>query len=206
MGLYKNIIFPWSYDLILRMPTLDKWREKVLKNAKGDILEIGIGTGQNLPYYPKEVKRITAIEPNPGMHKQIKKKLPDLEIEVDLHLCSSTKLPFEDNSFDSVISTLVLCSIEELSTALNEIKRVLKPEGSFLFFDHGKSCDAHIYKWQKRLNPFWMAIGDGCKLDVPIEEEIKKAGFSISHLEKFYLEKAPKTHAYVYTGVAKKTN
>lgn len=201
MKLYRNYIFPLIYDYFLTNKHLHACRKKLLSNAHGKILEIGIGTGQNLIYYPSSINSLWGLDPNPGMHKQLVKKLKLSPLELQYHQGYCEKLPYDNDCYDCVISTLVLCSVSEISQSLQEIRRVLKPQGKFLFLEHGKSSEERLYKRQVALSPYWKYVGDGCQLHIDMEFEIKKV-FSTVNLEKFYLEKAPKTLASMYLGQA----
>lgn len=204
MGLYNDVIFPRFYDLFVRHKAFDEKRAGTLSKARGRILEIGVGTGLNLDQYPGSVNKITAIEPNPGMKKEFLRKADNHRLQVDFKLVGAEKMPFDNEEFDTVISTITLCSIPHLQEALTEIFRVLKPNGQFLFLDHGLSCEKAVAKYQKILNPFWKVFGAGCQLTIDIEKEIKFAGFKIQSLEKYHIEKAPKFIGSVYEGVALK--
>ncbi len=202
MGIYSNVLFPWAYDRLAKRLHLDERRATQLSSATGRVLELGIGTGLNLPFYPESVREIFAIDPNPGMKKQLVKKLRSSAVRVHLVQAPAERLPFADSRFDSVITTLVLCSIPDLARALAEVRRVLTPNGQFLFLEHGASPDAKVAKWQKRLNWIQRRIGAGCRLDVPVSEALATAGFRFAKLERYYLEGDPKTHGYIYEGTA----
>jgi ubiquinone/menaquinone biosynthesis C-methylase UbiE len=176
----------------------------VLAGAYGDVLEIGFGTGLNLPYYPREVHRLTAVDPNPGMHRLAQKRIKQRGIEVDQQVVSGERLPFENNRFDSVISTFTLCSIEEVPQALREVYRVLKSGGMFLFLEHGLSPEPSVQKWQRRLNWLQVRLANGCHLDRDMKALVAAQPFASVEVEEFYLERTPKTHGYLYRGVATK--
>lgn len=202
MSLYKNIIFPWCYDKVLKCPSLDIKRQEVVSKASGQVLEIGIGTGQNLPFYPGAISEISAIDPNPGMHQQLEKKLLESKVKVNAQVSPCEHLPFADCTFDTVVSTLVLCSVNDIQKSLGEIHRVLKSGGKFIFFEHGLSPAKSTAKWQQRLTPLWSKVGDGCRLNVNMEEEISQSALKIKELDKFYLNQAPKFISFVYSGIA----
>lgn len=204
MGLYSHWIFPRLCDLLLGSQFVGKYREGLLASVGGNVLEIGFGTGLNLPYYPKEVRKITVVDPNTGMHRLARKRIRDSGIEVDQRVLSSERLPFEDKSFDCVVSTFTLCSIDDVTKALSEVHRALKPGGCFLFLEHGLSPDSGVQKWQHRLNWLQMRLGDGCQLDRDMGQLIAAQPFRSVEIEKFYMEKMPKTHGYAYRGIATK--
>jgi ubiquinone/menaquinone biosynthesis C-methylase UbiE len=175
-----------------------------LAAADGDILEIGFGTGLNLAHYPRHVRKIVTVDPNPGMHRKAAKRVQQTGIEVDRRLLSSEQLPFADGSFDCVVSTFTLCSIDDVGKAVAELHRVLKPGGRMLVMEHGLSSDPGVQKWQRRLNWLQKRIGDGCNLDRDMRKILAAQPFARLDLDEFYLEKTPRTHGYLYRGVATK--
>ncbi|MEX1028130.1 MAG: class I SAM-dependent methyltransferase [Candidatus Paceibacterota bacterium] len=204
MSLYSRLIFPRLCDFSLDQPFVAKHRSELLSNASGEVLEIGIGTGLNLPCYPKEVRRITAVDPNPGMHCRAQMRAQEAGIEVDKRLLKTEELPFDDDRFDCVVSTFTLCSIENVSSALGEIFRVLKPDGRFLTLEHGLSPEPSVQKWQRRLNWLQQRLADNCHLDRNLRQLLEQQPFGSAELDEFYLEKTPKTHGYLYRGVGTK--
>ena len=204
MGFYAQVIFPHLCDFLLDNPFVAKYRRELLANANGNILEIGFGTGLNLPYYPEPIRKITVVDPNPGMCRRAQKRIAQAGIEVDQRIVSGERLPFGDDTFDSVVSTFTLCSIENVNQALDEVYRVLKPGGHFLFLEHGLSPEATVQRWQRRLNWLEMRLGDGCRLDRNIKELVAARPFASVRIEEFYMEKNPKTHGYMYRGSALK--
>ncbi len=202
MGLYSQFIFPRLCDFALNTQAVAKHRQELLVHADGKILEIGFGTGLNLPHYPERVRRLTIIDPNRGMNRLAQKRIKQRPIEIDPHLLSSENLPFEDGHFDCVVSTFTLCSIEDVCQAITEIYRVLRPGGKFLFLEHGLSPDPRVQRWQRRLNWLQKRIGDGCRLDRNIKELVTGQPFSSVNTDEFYLDKTPKTHGYLYQGTA----
>ncbi len=202
MGFYAQVIFPRLCDFLLDKPFVAKYRRELLANASGNILEIGFGTGLNLPCYPEHIRKITVVDPNPGMCRRAQKRIAQVGIEVDQRIVSGERLPFGDNTFDSVISTFTLCSIEDVNQAVDEVYRVLKPGGRFLFLEHGLSPEANIQRWQRRLNWLEMRLGEGCRLDRNIKELVAARPFASTRVEEFYMEKNPKTHGYMYRGTA----
>ncbi|SHH37351.1 Methyltransferase domain-containing protein [Clostridium collagenovorans DSM 3089] len=173
-------------------------RKGVLSKAHGKILEIGIGTGTNLPLYPSEVKRITAVD-------SYIRNVPSSLIKVDLINESACKMSFPENTFDTVVSTFALCSIDDLEISLNEIYRVLKPGGQFLFLEHGKSKNKYVSYIQNTFNPLYNIFAYGCNINRSYVNEIEKSGFVI---EESVYEKAPIypriLEGYIYRGVARK--
>jgi ubiquinone/menaquinone biosynthesis C-methylase UbiE len=183
-------------------PYIKEGRKNLLKNVSGEVLEIGFGTGLNLPHYPSSVTKLTIIDKNPGMNKQAQERISASKIKVENKVINGEELPFEDKSFDSVVSTFTLCSIEDVDKSLKEIYRTLKPDGKFFFQEHGLANDPKIRKWQNRLNPFQKVWADGCNLNRDIKFLIEKSGFNLIEFKNYFLEKGLKTHTFMYEGIA----
>jgi ubiquinone/menaquinone biosynthesis C-methylase UbiE len=204
VGFYSKFIFPHLCDLALGQERVAKYRRELLADVGGDILEIGFGTGLNLAHYPAHVRKIVTVDPNPGMNRRAMRRIQEARIEVDHRMLSGERLPFQDRAFDCVVSTFTLCSIDNVNGALKEVFRVLRPDGRFFFFEHGQSPEPRIQKWQRRLNWLEMRIGEGCRLDRKIRELIAGEPFASIKMNEFYMEKSPKTHGYIYRGIATK--
>ena len=204
MGLYSRLVFPWLCDLTLRTPNVAKHRQELLADASGEILEIGFGTGLNLPHYPQHVRRITVVDPNPGMHRLAKRRIEQFGIEVDDRLVGGEQLPFDQGTFDCVVSTFTLCSVQGVVQALSEVWRVLKPGGRFLFLEHSLSPDPKIEKWQRRLNWIQRRLAGNCHLNREIKMLLTNRPFASVEAVEFYLDQTPRTHGYVCQGVASK--
>lgn len=202
MGFYSHVIFPRLCDLLLNRPFVATHRQRLLATAHGDVLEIGFGTGLNLPHYPAAVHTITAVDPNAGMHWLAQRRVRRSRIEVHQRVLNGERLPFEDNRFDCVVSTFTLCSIVNVGQALSEVYRVLRRGGRFLFLEHSLSPDPSVQKWQHRLNWLEMRIADGCRLDRSIRELVAAQPFRTLSVEVAYLVHMPKTHGYIYRGIA----
>ena len=177
-------------------------RKDTLSEVKGEILEIGFGTGMNLLYYPAHVRKITGVDININIHSKAEKRLKSSPIKVDYHTVSAELLPFPSQTFDAVVSTFTLCSIKNIHRALSEITRVLKLNGRFFFAEHGLSHDYQVQKWQHRLNPINKALSCGCNLNRNIKELVESCDLKILKLDQFYLEKTPKIFGYMYKGIA----
>jgi ubiquinone/menaquinone biosynthesis C-methylase UbiE len=204
VGFYSQVIFPRLCDFLLDTSLVIEQRRKLLVSASGNILEIGFGTGLNLPHYPVHVRKITTVDPNPGMRRLSQKRIRAATIEVDQRLLAGERLPFEDSTFDCVVSTFTLCSIDDVQQALREAYRVLKPGGSYLLLEHGLSPEPRVQKWQRRLNWLQMRLGDGCRLDRNMRELVQGNPYAAVEIDEFYLEKMPKTHGYMFRGKATK--
>lgn len=166
-------------------------RRNVLTGARGRVLELGAGTGLNLELYPLDVADLTLVEPDPHMVKQLRKRVDTLGSAAQVVEAPGEKLPFEDGSFDTVVVTLVLCTVPDQTATLAEIKRVLKPDGQFLFLEHVRSPEPGLAKWQDRLEKPWRFVGDGCHCNRDTESALKAAGFELSDVEHPELPKAP---------------
>ena len=204
MGFFSDVVVPRLCDFLLNKSLLARQRRALLAAAHGDVLEIGFGTGLNLPYYPQGVHKVSAVDPNPGMHRLAQKRIKKTRIEVDQHVVGGERLPFEDGRFDCAVSTFTLCSIEDVAQALREVYRVLKPGGKFLFLEHGLSPEPGVQKWQRRLNGLQVRLANGCHLDRDIKALVAAQPFASVEVEEFYLERTPRTHGYLYRGVATK--
>ena len=204
MGFYGQVIFPLLCDFALDRPFVARYRRELLAHASGNILEIGFGTGLNLPNYPSHVRRVTTVDPNVGMYRRARRRIKQAGIEVDRLLLGGERLPFEDATFDCAVSTFTLCSIEQVDQAVREVYRVLKMGGKFLFLEHGLSPEPKVQKRQRRLNWLQMRLAGGCHLDRDMRALVSAQPFASVQLDEFYIEKTPRTHGYMFRGVATK--
>lgn len=201
MGFYSNFIIPFGIDIVMSGATLGEYRQKLLEDVSGEILEIGFGTGLNLPYYPNGVTKITTIDPNPGMKQRSRSRIAAASITVDYQVLNGESLPMADASFDSVVCTWTLCSIPQVDRAIAEVHRLLKPGGKFFFIEHGLSPDVPIQNWQNRLTPMQKVIADGCHLNRNIKNLVEHKFKNVT-VEQFYAPKLPKVIGYMYQGIA----
>ena len=186
-------------------PSIAQQRRHVIGQARGRVLEIGFGTGLNLPFYTSDVERLVAIEPNAGMGRWTRDRIGAAKVPVEQHrLAAGGRLPFEDGSFDTVVSTWTMCSIRDVAGALAEAHRVLKADGRLLFVEHGLSPEQGVAKWQRRLTPVFKRFGDGCHLDRDIESIVRASPLRVESIERFYLPDTPRVGGYTYRGVARK--
>ena len=204
MGFYSKFVFPRVYDCVMDRPHWAKYRQAQLAPAAGEILEIGVGTGLNLPHYPEHVRRIVTVDPNPGMNRKLQRRIDQCGITVDQRVLSSEQLPFPADSFDCVVSTMTLCSIPDVRRALSELYRVLKPNGNMLFLEHGICPDEKIAKRQRRWDWLQRIFADGCTLTLDVADVLASQPFASVELESFAMEKTPPTLGWMYTGVATK--
>ena len=205
MGFYARHILPRLLDFAMRRESLEPQRRDLLSAVTGDVLEIGFGSGLNLPFYPQTVRRLTAIEPSEGMSKRARARVAESGIEVTtLGLDAGRRLPLADGSFDAAVSTWTLCSIADVAAALREVHRVLRPGGRLFFIEHGLAPDATIARWQHRLTPLNRRLAGGCHLDRDIAALVRASPLSVERCDTFYLPGAPKVGGFMYRGAARK--
>lgn len=198
---YDRHLLPRLLDLACGSKPVRKQREKVVPLASGDVLEVGMGTGLNVPFYDKaRVRRIVGVDPAQQMHRLALRRIRAAGLPVELVGLSAERLPLADASFDSVVCTYTLCSIPEPLTALREIRRVLKPGGRLLFSEHGVAPDESVQRWQRRLQPIWGPLAGGCQLSLDVPAELKAAGFA-SKVQSRYIP-GPKFASFHYWGEA----
>ncbi len=202
MGLYQTYILPRLLHLAMKNREASEQRKRILPAARGRVLEIGIGSGLNLPFYSGEVTSVTGVDPSRELLTMARRVVPAVPFAVALVERGAEDLPFDGCSFDSVVTTWTLCSIPKARDALGEMRRVLKPDGELIFMEHGLSPDRRVSAWQHRLNPLWNRIAGGCNLDRRIDLLVREAGFAISHLETGYLIKGPRPLTYHFEGRA----
>ena len=203
MGIYSRLIFPRLLDLSMSGRELSRYRQALLQSVEGAVLEIGFGTGLNVPHYGERVRSLTAIDPNEGMTAIATSRIQSARFDITLKQASAEALPFEADTFDSVVCTWTLCSIPNVEQALIEVYRVLKPGGQFFFIEHGLSTEQGVGAWQRRITPLQRRIADGCHLDRPMDRLVK-AVFTQVDWEEFYASDLPKVLGYFYKGVALK--
>lgn len=203
MGFYSNHIFPRLVEWSLGGGIVRDQRLATLAPLHGQVLEIGFGTGMNLPCYPPKVTGLTAIDTEAMLPDRVAGRIASAHVPVErLKLDAGGRLPFEDESFDGVVTTFTLCSITEVAAALAEIRRVLKPEGEYVFLEHGRSDDPRIARRQDRFNPITKLIGCGCNMNRPIDKLISAAGLRITRLDRFMRPDAPQILGALYRGIA----
>ncbi len=200
MNLYNKYILPKILDFSMKKKEMEVLRKSAVSKARGEVLEIGFGSGLNISYY-KEVNKLYALEPSQEIFDIGKKNIANAKFIVEYLKNSAENIPLANNSIDSVVSTWSLCSIPNPENALKEIHRVLKPEGKFYFLEHGKSNKSFKYKLQNIVNPFSKCCMGGCNLNRDIEKLVTDSGFEIENIEKFELKSKPL--AFVYRGFAK---
>jgi len=185
---YERNILPFMIDLGCGVKPVRRQRAKVVPRARGRVLEVGIGSGLNAPYYDRSrVSAIVGLDPSGAMRQRAEQRVREAGLQVEFVGLSAEKIPQPDASFDSVLITYTLCSIPDPLAALAEMRRVLKPEGRLIFCEHGRAPDASVRRWQDRLTPLWRRIGGGCHLNRDIPGLLAAGGFDCADLETMYL-------------------
>ncbi|MFL6240234.1 MAG: class I SAM-dependent methyltransferase [Actinomycetes bacterium] len=202
MGFYERTVLPRIINVACGMKISNPHRQRACAGLKGQIVEIGFGSGLNVPFYPDTITEIAAIEPADTGWKLAQKRLAQSPVHVERAGLRGESLPFADHSFDAALSTWTLCTIPDVEAALVEVRRVLRPGGTLHFVEHGLSPDEKVARNQHRLNGVQKRVFGGCHLDRPIADLIRRAGFTITELDNFYEKGAPKFLAYDYLGVA----
>jgi len=201
VGWYGKFVVPRLIDLAMRGKVTSARRAELVPGAGGVVLEIGVGSGLNLPFYSPAVTRLHAVDPSPELLAMARRKLARLAFPAELRLEGAEQLSLDRESVDTIVMTWTLCSIPDPARALREMRRVLKPQGRMLFVEHGLAPDASVRAWQNRLQPFWGKFAGGCHLDRRIDELLTGAGFRIAELRTAYLP-GPRPFTYTYEGCA----
>jgi ubiquinone/menaquinone biosynthesis C-methylase UbiE len=192
---------PHVINLAMRNRALLPYRRRVISGSRGRVLEIGIGSGLNLPFYPSDVTEIVGLEPAPRLVSMARRAASRSHVPTTLIQGNAEAIPLDDRSIDTVVITWTLCSIPEAVTALGEMRRVPKADGQLLFIEHGQAPEPRVREWQDRLTPVWKRIGGGCHLNRPIPSLIEGAGFGIARLETGYMQ-GPRPMSFIYEGRA----
>lgn len=205
MSFYENRLLPRLINIACSLRPILRQREKVVPLASGDVLEIGFGSGLNLPYLdPDKVRHVWGLEPSEGMRRLARKRIAASGLDVELLDLPGEDIPLQSNSVDTVLITYSLCTIPDTAAALDGARRVLKPAGKLLFCEHGKAPDEEVLRWQKRLNRGWSALAGGCNLHRNIPAMLGASGFSIVDDNRAYLP-GIRALSYNYWGVARKS-
>ena len=202
MGFYSDFILPRLCDLAMRNKQLLPFRERVIGAAEGRVLEIGVGTGMNLPFYREAVTEVLALEPSPKLVAMAKSASRQVTVRVSFIEASAEAIPLDAQSADTIVTTWTLCSIPHAATALAEMRRVLRPGGRLLFVEHGLAPDAGVRRWQERLTPAWRCMSGGCHLNRSIGSLVEDAGFRIDRIETGYIP-GPRPMTFMYEGSAR---
>ena len=205
MGWYRDHVVPHVVNVACGMKEVERQRQKVVPLAEGSVLEVGMGPGLNLPFYDRsKVDKIFGLEPSAGMRRKANARLEATDLDVEWVDLPGEEIPLDDDSVDTVLLTYTLCSISGWQTALEQMRRVLKPDGRLLFCEHGEAPDESVRRWQRRIDPVWTKLAGGCHLDRRIPEMISGAGFAIDAIDAAYIP-GPKVVSYEYWGAARRT-
>ncbi|MCH8135559.1 MAG: class I SAM-dependent methyltransferase [Proteobacteria bacterium] len=203
MTFYDERVLPHLINVACGIKPVRKQREKIVPLAEGDVLEIGFGSGLNLPFYDaRKVRKIWGLEPSAGMRRKAAPRLAKAPFPVEWLALPGEEIPLDDNSADTVLLTFTLCTIPDFAKALGQMRRVLKPGGRLLFSEHGEAPDENVRKWQNRINPIWKRIAGGCNLNRRVPQLIEESGFKIEDIDTKYLSGAPRFAAFQYWGSA----
>ncbi|MBX9811175.1 MAG: class I SAM-dependent methyltransferase [Burkholderiales bacterium] len=201
MSFYDKWILPRLVDVAMRNKEATRYRSQIVPQARGTVLEIGVGSGLNLPFYGTGVERLYGLDPSQELLVMARKKARAIAFPIDFLAHSGEEIPLNDGCVDTVVTTWTLCSIPDPVQALKEMRRVLQPGGMLLFAEHGLAPEARVQKWQQCLNPLWGRFAGGCNLNRKMDQLIQAAGFRIAELETEYA-KGPRPMSYIYSGRA----
>ena len=203
MGFYDKYLLPKLVHFTCRQNPTMRQRQKVVPQAEGNVLEIGIGSGLNIPFYSSDrVNHLWGLDPSAEMWSIAQKNAADHKLDAEFIQSGAESIPLDDNSADTVLMTFTMCTIPDVHAALSEIKRVLKPSGKLIFCEHGKAPDKHIHRWQNRINPIWKRLAGGCNINRPIDSLLQQSGFISDDMQTMYLP-GWKPATYNYWGTAR---
>jgi ubiquinone/menaquinone biosynthesis C-methylase UbiE len=202
MGLYSDHILPRLNEFALSREPIMAARRRVTQGLQGVVLEIGLGSGLNLPYYPAEVARVLAIEPSAVARQLAQRRVEQCAVPFVWSGLDGQRLALEDASVDSALTTFTLCTIPDLELALGELRRVIRRDGALHFLEHGRSPDRSVARWQDRLNPLQRRIAAGCNLNRDLPQRLRAAGFCLDALDAYYIP-GPRIAGYFFEGRAR---
>lgn len=202
MGVYAKYVLPRLIELAMKNKAAGKERARFVPLASGVVLEIGVGSGLNIPIYGPAVRKLYALDPSPELLRMARPRAKHASFPVELLEQSAEAMPLADESVDTVVTTWTLCSIRDAVGALWEMRRVLRRDGRLIFIEHGRSADPGVVRWQDRLTPWWRRISGGCHLNRPIDRLLEQGGFQVAEMERGY-GTGPRTTSYLYRGIAR---
>lgn len=202
MGLYRKYLLPTLTELAMRNRTLRPERARWVPLASGVVLEVGVGSGLNLPIYSQGVRKLYALDPSEELLRMARARAAGAAFSVEFLCRPAEMIPLADGSVDDVVTTWTLCTIPNLVAALQEMRRVLRPEGRLIFVEHGRSPDPAVARWQDRLTPLWRRVTGGCHLNRPIDRLLRAGGFEASEMNRGYVA-GPRVGSYLYRGMAR---
>jgi ubiquinone/menaquinone biosynthesis C-methylase UbiE len=206
-GWWDRVMVPKLIGCACAQPQIMKARSRIVPQASGDVLELGCGGGINMQFYdPALISSFSGLDPSPGLLEGAHKAAQAKGMKADIRGGIGEAMPFADDSFDTVLVTFTLCSVDDQRQVLSEMRRVLRPSGKILFLEHGSAPDAGVQKWQRRIEPIWKRIGGNCHLTRPVTQAYEAAGFVISASEKNYMPKTPRPFGWIEWGEARKNN
>jgi ubiquinone/menaquinone biosynthesis C-methylase UbiE len=201
MKIYERYVLPKLIHLAMQNKTAMAERAKLVPLASGTVLEVGAGSGLNIPFYGPKVGELFALDPSLALWKMARSRVKNAPFPVRFLDSSAERIPLGDMTVDTVVTTWTLCTIQNPAQALTEMRRVLKPEGQLIFVEHGRSQDRGVFAWQDRLNPMWKRVAGGCNLNRRIDDLILDAGFCVTQIERAY-SRGPRPFTYLYKGLA----
>jgi ubiquinone/menaquinone biosynthesis C-methylase UbiE len=204
MAFYRDHLYPWIVSKLGNTRPIDAIRQRIVAMAHGEVLELGVGPGVNFAYYdPSKVSKVFALEPNAGMRRRAVKERCRTDVSVEFVDSPGERIPLDDSSVDCVVTTFTMCTIPDVLQALRGAKRVLKPGGQLIFFEHGLAPEPQVQRWQRRVEPFFKLAFEGCHVTRHIPSLIADGGLRIEQINEGYLAPFPKSATYCFWGVAR---